>query len=72
MSKKINQGIFVEQQYKNPSNFAKRRVLHEKFSTNKYDWYKWVFDHFNFPTKCKILELGSGLGPLWLNNQEKI
>lgn len=68
---RINQKIF-NQQYKNPSNFAKRRILHEKFSTNKYDWYKWVFDHFNFSTKCKILELGSGLGTLWLNNKERI
>ena len=62
----------VELQYKNPSNFATRRKVHEKFGTNKYDWYKWVFDHFDFPPKCKILELGSGLGTLWLNNQERI
>ena len=68
---KINQKI-VKNQYKNPSNFAKRRVLHEKFGTNKYDWYKWIFDHFDFPARCKILELGSGLGTLWLNNQERI
>ena len=69
---KINQKKFIEQQYKDPSKFAKRRVLHEKFSTNKYDWYKWVFDHFNFTAKCKVLELGSGLGTLWLNNQERL
>jgi len=66
-----NQKIF-NQQYKNPSNFVKRRVSHEKFSTNKYNWYKYVFDHFNFSARCKILELGSGLGTLWLNNQERI
>ena len=62
----------VECQYKNPSNFAKRREVHEKFGTNKYDSYKWLFDHFDFSHECKILELGSGLGTLWLNNQERI
>ncbi len=71
MNKKITPKE-VEAQYKNPSNFAKRRRLHEKFGTNKYDWYKWIFDHFDFSAKCKILELGSGLGTLWLNNQERI
>ena len=71
MKNKVDQKI-IARQYKNPSNFAKRQVLHEKFSTNKNDWNKWVFDHFNFPANCKILELGSGLGTLWLNNQERI
>lgn len=71
MNNQANQKAFM-QQYKNPSNFTKRRALHEKFGTDKYDWYNWVFDHFNFSEKCKILELGSGTGTLWINNKEKI
>jgi len=70
--KKVNQKNFVKKQYKDPSRFAKRRVLHEKFSTNKYDWYEWVFDYFNFSANNKILELGSGLGTLWVNNKKRI
>jgi len=68
----MNKDIIVRQ-YQNPSNFGTRRKLHERFNVNKkHDWYKWVFDHFNFPPNSKILELGCGLGILWLNNQEKI
>jgi ubiquinone/menaquinone biosynthesis C-methylase UbiE len=62
----------IKKQYKNPSNLNIRRNLQERFSTNKYGWYRWVFDHFNFPPNCKILELGSGLGLLWLENEKRI
>lgn len=71
MDNQANQKIFM-QQYKDPSNLAKRRALHEKFGTNKYDWYDWIFDHFDFLAKCRILELGSGIGTLWFNNKERI
>ncbi|MBR9683041.1 class I SAM-dependent methyltransferase [Candidatus Woesearchaeota archaeon] len=71
MNKKVNQKI-ITQQYQNPSNFSVRRNLHERFGTNKYGWYKWVFDHFNFPLNSKILELGCGLGVLWFENSERI
>lgn len=62
----------IERQYKNPDNLAKRKNLHDQFGTNKYDWYQWVFDHFDFPRDAKILELGCGLGNLWSNNKERI
>lgn len=62
----------VKGQYKNPGNLAKRGNLHKLYATNKYDWYKWVFDHFDFPPNAKILELGCGLGTLWQNNADRI
>ena len=62
----------IEKQYKNPSNLNTRRNFQERFSTNKYGWWKWVFDHINFPPNCKILELGSGMGLLWLENEKRI
>lgn len=71
MDKKINQKL-IKEQYKDPSHLNTRRNLHERYSTNKYGWYKWIFDYFNFPQKCKLLEIGSGLGLLWLNNKIRI
>ena len=41
----------IKKQYKNPSNLNIRRNLQERFSTNKYGWWRWVFDHFNFPAE---------------------
>lgn len=62
----------IKKQYKNPSHLNARRALHERFSTNKYGWYRWVFDNFYFPSNSKILELGSGLGMLWFENKDRI
>lgn len=64
----------VRKQYKNPANLDARRYLQEKFSLNKnkQTWYQWVFDQFDFPKQPKILELGCGLGSLWLDNEQRI
>jgi ubiquinone/menaquinone biosynthesis C-methylase UbiE len=67
----INQKL-IKKQYQNPSHLNTRRNLQERFSTNRYGWWRWIFDHFNFPPNCKILELGSGLGLLWLENEKRI
>lgn len=59
----------VVQQYKSAANFAKRSQTH---GAGKIKWYRGVFDRFKFPDKCKILELGCGLGSLWSINQDRI
>lgn len=68
---KINQKA-IKKQYNNPSNLDSRRSLNERFGTNKYGWYKWMFDHFNFSQNPRILELGCGLGSLWAENQARV
>jgi ubiquinone/menaquinone biosynthesis C-methylase UbiE len=60
------------EQYHNAQNLNARIRLHVGFSTNDYGWFRWVFDHFNLPTKARILELGCGPGDLWLRNMERI
>jgi len=52
-------------QYKNADNLAARAQLHERFSTNKYGWQRWLFDQFDFPPTTRIVEFGSGPGWLW-------
>jgi SAM-dependent methyltransferase len=63
---------YLEQQYKGSSNLGARISLHQRFSVNQYGWQPWVFDHFNLPAGCRILELGCGPGTLWLDNLPRI
>ena len=59
-------------QYRNSSNLNARFNLHDRFSINKYGWHRWVFDHFNFPSQSRLLELGCGGAYLWTKNQDRI
>ena len=63
---------YLAEQYKNGSNLDARMRLHRNFSTNKYGWHRWVFDQFSLPERCRILELGCGIGELWVENMTRI
>jgi len=63
---------YVIDQYKEPTNLNSRLRLHQLFSTNKYGWYRWLFDQFNIPPRPRILELGCGAGDLWLSNLDRV
>ncbi len=69
---KLNDRQYLEKQYKDSSNLDARFQLHQRFSVNQYGWHPWVFDHFNLPSRCRILELGCGPGYLWLENLARI
>ncbi len=58
----------VSSQYKDAGNLSARMQLHERYSTNPYGWFRWVFDQFDLPRSAHILELGCGSGRLWLEN----
>jgi ubiquinone/menaquinone biosynthesis C-methylase UbiE len=62
----------LNQQYSTSQHLAMRIDVHERFSTNPYGWMLWVFDHFDFPEQCHILELGCGVGKLWSENAVRI
>jgi SAM-dependent methyltransferase len=62
----------VEEQYKAPMNLEARISLHVRFSTNKYGWHRWVFDQFEFRRGARVLELGCGVGRLWLDNVGRV
>ena len=59
-------------QYKNSTNLSARAYLHQRFSTNQLGWHSWIFAQFNFPEDCKILEVGSGPGYLWQENENEL
>lgn len=67
-----DQHYLLTNQYKDASNLNARIALHERFSTNPYDWHRWVFEQIHIAPQASILELGCGPGKLWLNNAERI
>ena len=67
-----DQQYLLTDQYKDASNFKARVQLHKRFSTNRYGWLQWVFDHLNFSPTSQILDVGCGPGTLWLENADRI
>jgi ubiquinone/menaquinone biosynthesis C-methylase UbiE len=50
-----------------------RVVLHQRFSTNPYGWFNWVFDELvKLPDNAKILELVCGPGYMWKECLQRI
>lgn len=72
MSKVADQNYLLNEQYHNASLFNARATLHARFSTNLVGWHGWVFDQFDFPDRCRILELGCGPAQLWQQNLQNL
>lgn len=73
MSNVNDQEYLKTEQYRDSSNLDARVVIHQRFSTNPYGWFKWVFDILlKLPAHVRILELGCGNGLLWKENIERI
>lgn len=62
----------LRQQYQTDANLNARIALHQHFSTDSYPWFRWVFDHYDFPADAHILELGCGPADLWRENADRI
>lgn len=63
---------YLREQYKNASNLNDRILLHQRFSTNQYDFQLWVFDQLRLAADSRVLELGCGPGSLWRPNLGRI
>jgi ubiquinone/menaquinone biosynthesis C-methylase UbiE len=72
MSRINDQDYLCNEQYKDSSNLDARIRIHVEFSTNKYGWFRWVFDQYEIESPARILELGCGPGDLWLVNIDRI
>jgi SAM-dependent methyltransferase len=73
VSKFTDQQYLKSDQYKDSSNLDARVVIHQRFSTNSYGWFKWVFDTLlKLPEDARMLELGCGHGLLWKENKDRI
>lgn len=67
-----DQRYLKEIQYKTADNLRARIQLHERFSTNAYPWFSWVFDHFELIPGMRIVEIGCGPAGLWQHNLGRI
>jgi ubiquinone/menaquinone biosynthesis C-methylase UbiE len=63
---------YLREQYKNAANLNDRIQLHQRFSTNPYDFHMWVFDQLKLAANSRVLELGCGPGSLWRPNLARI
>lgn len=66
------QANLISEQYMAAGNLNARILLHQRFSTNPYGWFRWVFDQIDLPFEARILEIGCGPGVLWLENIDRI
>ncbi len=71
-SQASGQNYLLNDQYKDAANLNARIQLHERFSTQTYDWQRWVFDSIQAKPRSRILEIGCGPARLWLNNFDRI
>jgi ubiquinone/menaquinone biosynthesis C-methylase UbiE len=73
MSKFTDSQYLKNDQYRDSSNLDARVILHQRFSTNPYGWFRWVFDHLEtLPESARVLELGCGHAHLWKENADRI
>jgi ubiquinone/menaquinone biosynthesis C-methylase UbiE len=73
MSKFNDPQYLKSDQYRDASNLDARVAIHQRFSTNPYGWFRWVFDTLlKLPEDARILELGCGNGLLWKENADRI
>lgn len=67
-----NDKQIVKLQYSSQNNLNARQALHRDWSTNKYGWEKWVYDHYNLKAGYKVIEFGCGNGGIWERNLERV
>lgn len=72
MSSLSDQTYLLTRQYQSGERLNARIELHRRFSTNRVNWFRWVFDHLAAPTPAQVLELGSGTGLLWRDNADRL
>lgn len=72
VSRLTDQEYLRKEQYADAANLQARLQLHQRFSTNPYNWFLWVFDHLDLPDSARILEIGSGSGDLWAKNADRL
>jgi ubiquinone/menaquinone biosynthesis C-methylase UbiE len=73
VSKFTDQQYLKTDQYRDSSNLDARLMIHQRFSTNSYGWFRWILDRLlQLPEQARILELGCGPGLLWKENIDRI
>lgn len=73
MSRLTDQKYLTQNQYRDSGNLHARLTIHQRFSTNPYGWFNWVFDQLSsLPADANVLEVGCGSAELWRECAERI
>lgn len=62
----------MSEQYATDANLRARIDLHQRFSTAKEDWHRWLFDRVAPAPGARILEVGCGPAEFWKRNGDRI
>lgn len=62
----------VRAQYATDAYLRARIELHERFSTSRLSYPRWVFDGYDFGVEADVLEVGCGNGLMWRANLDRI
>jgi ubiquinone/menaquinone biosynthesis C-methylase UbiE len=68
----LSDPVYVRSQYAGAANLGARIDLHARFSTNRYGWFRWLFDRLDIPAEGRVLEVGCGSAALWAANAYRI
>jgi len=60
----------VTELYIKKDTLSTRANLHDKYSSNKYGWFNWVFDQLQLKENMNVLELGCGTGRIWEEHEK--
>ena len=72
MTEPVSAEQSMEGQSRTSANLSARKDLHARFSTSKYDWHLWAYDHLTLSKGERVLELGCGPAWMWQRNMSRI
>ena len=72
MSVMTDQSYLRQNQYRTGANLDARILIHQRFSTNTYGWFRWVYEHLPIQSSDHLLEIGCGTAAFWRENQPRL
>jgi len=72
MSVMTDQSYLRQNQYRTGANLDARILIHQRFSTNTYGWFRWVYEHLPIQSGDHLLEIGCGTAAFWRDNSSRL